>query len=413
MPAARVHTGSFLGRYTDALSLRVRPWFGLTSARRQGDGAPCVVLHAGAQAKAAPATHALTELSACHAAVSHPRLARVSPVMHHEGTPFVEVDFPAVCDGHDLIEILNARNIKQPYGPADSFIASLRAALAAASATPDPRGAPALCTGRLGLSNTLFSAEGDWCLLGIGRNVLVEKDDGSLDTAVSFFQAPEVATGQAPSPKGDYVALLLLMRSLLPWVDMAPQVARILRGEIEPGDMELIQCLQWTEQHMVGCLPSQRASLEEAIDVAAKIRQLLGSRIDEPAYGMFLRDLLASAEDGSPLPSGESAAQTLTLGAGAMWMAAPDGTRHRLGRAHRRIMLALAQHHEQRRGTVLTANDLLDAGWPGEAAVGDSGQNRVYVSLNRLRNMGLRSVVEHEGDGYRLVPDTAIRWAEA
>jgi len=398
----------WLGRYSDALALRVRPWFGLTSVRRTTDGAPCVVLHAGTKARKEHAAKALEELSRCHGAVEHPRVARVSPVQEHDGVPFVEVAFPAACDAHDLVEILNARGIKQPYGPADSFIASLRAGLFAASSVGDPRGPSALCTGRISLSNVLFSADGDWCLLGIGRNVLVEKDEGSLDTTVPCFQAPEVATGEAPTPKGDYVALLLLMRSLLPWVDMAPPIARILRGEIEPGDMELLQHLQWTEQRMVGCIPSQRASLDEAVEVAQKIRELLGSRIDEPAYADFLREVLATAEEGSALPAGLGAAQTVTLGPDATWMSAPDGTRHRLGRAHRRILLSLASRHEQELGSVLTVAELLSAGWPGETAVGDSGANRVYVSLNRLRNMGLRSVVEHFDDGYRLSVDTIV-----
>jgi hypothetical protein len=399
----------WLGRYSDALALRVRPWFGLTCARRNTDGVPCVVLHAGTKARREHAAKALEELSLCHAAVQHPRVALVSPVYEYNGVPFVEVGFPAVCDAHDLVELLNARGLKQPYGPADSFIASLRAGLFAASNVGDPRGPSALCTGRLGLSNVLFSADGDWCLLGIGRNVLVEKDDGSLDTTVPFFQAPEVATGEAPSPKGDYVALLLLMRSLLPWVDMAPPIARILRGEIQPSDMDLIQHLQWTEQRMVSCIPSQRASLDEALEVAQKIRELLGSRIDEPAYAEFLRDLLATAEEGSTLPDGVGAAQTVTLGPDASWMSAPDGSRHRLGRAHRRLLLSLVSRHEQQVGSVLTVAELLSAGWPGETAVGDSGANRVYVSLNRLRNMGLRSVVERFDDGYRLSTDTIIR----
>jgi hypothetical protein len=72
----------------------------------------------------------------------------------------------------------------------------------------------------------------------------------------------------APSPSGDYIAVLLFMRSVMPYADMSGVIGRILRGEFQESDAELIQCLMWVESHMIGELPSRRASIAQAIEMA-------------------------------------------------------------------------------------------------------------------------------------------------
>lgn len=402
-----------LGRYVDPLIIRARPSFRLLAARRSSDGCGCVVATAGEKANRAAVATAFEEVERFTSQVEHPRVARVSARGTIDGEPFLEFDFDAIADGHDMVELLTSLEVKQPYGPADSLIASLRMAIFAGHAVTDPRVGGPLCFGRIGLSNVLFSAGGRWTLIGFGRNFLLEREDGVSDPTVPHFQAPELATGGRPSPTGDYVSLVLLMRSLLPWVDMSGGVGRILRGEIEPADLELIRCLQWTEEHMVGCIPSMRASLDEALQMADRIRELQGTKLDEGAYTDFLRALFARAEEPSLLEGlvDGASAQTLTIGPDAAWVAAPDGSRHRLGPAHRRILLALAERHEADPVGVLTIWDLLDAGWPGEAPVADSGMNRVYVALTRLRQLGLRDIIERFDDGYRLAAGAVVRRA--
>ena len=38
-----------------------------------------------------------------------------------------------------------------------------------------------------------------------------------------------------------------------------------------------------------------------------------------------------------------------------------------------------------------------------------SSMNRLNVTLSRLRNLGLKSVLEHSEDGYRIDPTVALR----
>lgn len=400
----------FLGRFEDPLVIRARGSYRAHSARRVDTGEGCLVVTPGAKADPQLVGAAYEEIERTHALISHPRIARVAGRGTFEGVPFLEFAFPAIADGLDIMQMLSDQGIRQPYAPADSFIASLRVAMEAAHGVTDPRTGEPLCLGRIGLANAFFTANGEWALVGYGRNFPLERDDGSLDPAVSFFQAPELGTGGRPTPEGDYVALLLLMRSLLPWVDMSGPVGRILRGEIEPSDFELIECLQWVEENMVGCLPSRRAPLAEAVRVGERIRELQGSARDEPGYAAFLRELFARAEEPAPLEeAGVPSALTLTVGPDAQWISAPDGSRHRLGRAHRRIMLALVERHRADSTGALTLWNLLAAGWPGEEPVADSGANRVYVALTRLRQLGLREVIERFDDGYRIAPSTIVR----
>jgi hypothetical protein len=55
--------------------------------------------------------------------------------------------------------------------------------------------------------------------------------------------------------------------------------------------------------------------------------------------------------------------------------------------------------------------ELFEAGWPGERPIREAGANRVYVTLARLRQLGLRDVVERFEDGYRIAPQAVIRLA--
>ena len=75
----------------------------------------------------------------------------------------------------------------------------------------------------------------------------------------------------------------------------------------------------------------------------------------------------------------------------------------------RRIVVALVARHEDGTGAPLTAWDLFEAGWPGEQPIAEAATNRVYVSLNRLRRMGLKDVLERDEEGYRIAPDVVVR----
>ncbi|MDC3953115.1 hypothetical protein [Polyangium jinanense] len=394
---------SFLERYVDPVPIRSRSAYNVVAARRADDGGRCTVVLPGASANPRRIGEALAEVERTHALLDHPRIPKVAFRGEAQGTPFLELACDAVVDGQDVVRAMADSTQKIPYGAADGFIVGLRTAMQAAHAQRDPRTGGPICLGRISTGNVLFNAEGRFFLVGFGRNFPVEKDDGTSDGTLTPYQAPELAMQGSASPMGDYVALVLFMRSLMPYVDISDAVGRIVRGELQPSDAELVDCLRWVEQRVLGELPALRASMEEAIEVADRIRACVGAVPEPEAFEAHVAALIGrgGARTGAEL--------MLTLGQDAAWVAGSDGERRRLGRAQRRILLALVEKQKAGSGEPLTMWELLEAGWPGERPSFEVGANRVYVALTRLRHFGLREVIERFEDGYRLAPKAMVR----
>lgn len=75
-------------------------------------------------------------------------------------------------------------------------------------------------------------------------------------------------------------------------------------------------------------------------------------------------------------------------------------------RALRGILRALVHHGGA--ADPLGLDDVLEAGWPGEKMSPESGARRVYVTINRLRKLGLGELLLTTGDGYALAPRVDI-----
>jgi tetratricopeptide (TPR) repeat protein len=75
----------------------------------------------------------------------------------------------------------------------------------------------------------------------------------------------------------------------------------------------------------------------------------------------------------------------------------------------RRILDALAARRTDRPGEVLTIDEVIAAGWPGEKVGSDAALNRAYVALASLRKMGLRGILLQGGGGYFLSDVVATR----
>lgn len=402
--------GTWLERYRDVLPIRARGAFQLVSARRADTGRGCVVVLPGPKGDARRVASALAEVERVHGLIDHPLVPRVSGRGEAAGKPWLELDCAAIMDGFELVRMLADAETKMPYVGADAFISSLRMAMVKAHEAIDPRTGKPVVLGRLSAGNVLFDADGRWSLIGYGRNFPIEKDDGTVDGTVAYFQAPEVATGGEPTPTSDYVMLIYFMRSVLGYVEPSPAIARLMRGQITEADRELVECLQWVERRMLGELPSQRATIPEAIAVAERIRVLTGIVMDEGAFADYVAALLRANEVPAEVAGQEpEAALGLTLPDDGAWLAGPDGRHYRLGRALRRIMQALVEQHAADPLTPLRTLDLLEAGWPGERPEYEVGNARVYVAINRLRGMGLRDVIERFDDGYRLHPRAYVR----
>jgi hypothetical protein len=107
-------------------------------------------------------------------------------------------------------------------------------------------------------------------------------------------------------------------------------------------------------------------------------------------------------KDNRSLPPG------VVMGIEPVWIEGPDGVRHELGQAHRRIISALTRLHRHAPGRALTIQELLEAGWPGERPISPAGTNRVHVVLAQLRRIGMRGVIERYKDGYRIAPSANV-----
>jgi hypothetical protein len=77
----------------------------------------------------------------------------------------------------------------------------------------------------------------------------------------------------------------------------------------------------------------------------------------------------------------------------------------------RGILEAFAHQHERVPGRALSTADLVRAGWAGEKMSKTAGQERVYAAIATMRKLGLRSLIEQEGEGYRLIPSVKLVWA--
>lgn len=112
----------------------------------------------------------------------------------------------------------------------------------------------------------------------------------------------------------------------------------------------------------------------------------------------------------SRLPSGSHGAE-LVVGKESRWIIPPRGERIDLVRYGpvRRLLDRLVNHRLAEPGNALSAEALIEAGWPGERMRHTAGLLRVYSAVRRLRRLGLEPVLITRDDGYLLDPHANVR----
>ncbi|MFT4628823.1 MAG: tetratricopeptide (TPR) repeat protein, partial [Myxococcota bacterium] len=100
----------------------------------------------------------------------------------------------------------------------------------------------------------------------------------------------------------------------------------------------------------------------------------------------------------------------LEVGPDVTWIRPPGGERIPLGRRHvaRRVIAGLVRARLDSPGTAQSIDQVLEFGWPSETILWEAAMNRVYVTITRLRNLGLGDVLLTNEDGYLLDPTTAV-----
>jgi hypothetical protein len=274
----------------------------------------------------------------------------------------------------------------------------------------DPATGRAVCLGRLSLGNLLFSRRGRLSVVGFGHNFPIALENGAPDGTGAVYQAPEIATGATPTPGADYVAVLLASRALLTFADVATITVRLFdRGALDPTNFELLRLVRYFDTEWITQMPWARPPIEDGLRASARLREILGTRVDVEGLAQRVAEILAEhlpAIDATGPTSGDGV--LLRVARDGSWVDTPGGQR-RLGAAHGRLLLALVEAHE--RGDVLDVWALLERGWPGEEPLPEAGTNRVYVALTRLRALGLRDAIERAGGGWRIAPRTRLERA--
>lgn len=398
---ADTRSGPWLGRYTHPLPVRSRGAFHLVSVERP-EGRALVVV-GSRTADVVRVRSALDEVARVHRLLDDPLIPQVTLRAEHEGVPFVELACDAAIDGHEVLRLLGDARIKMPYGRGDAIFTLLRTAMQAAHRVTDPLTGRPVCLGQVSYGNLLFSPSGRMSVVGFGFNFPVLKENGSPEGLAPVFQAPEVLAGDPPQPVSDYVAVLMAARSLTSFCDIGEITQRVLRASISADNLELYETVRYFESRFIAEPPAFRPTIEEGIAKSARLREILGTTVDVEGLFRTVAELLTESA-----PKEETG--RVTIAADGAYLELPSGQRHALGRAHRQLLRVLLGAHQRSPERRFDVWELLEAGWPGEDPIPEAGANRVYVAVARLRQLGLRDVLESEG-GYRLRPGAPFRVA--
>lgn len=382
--------------FQDLRALAANTGFSVFAARR--GSLPVVVVRPSARADVSMARAALAVLASSHARVDHPRVAKVLEARLDEDVPYVSFGLDVVASGLDVAARLARSGRRLTYAAGDGFVLTLRETLEAAHAA---EGGPQ-CIGRLSLGNLFFDARGSWRLVGLGHNVVTSDEHGRPDPRVRSFQAPELLAGAPPTPMGDYVALLQLVRSIVEHVEMPSALARVLTGApTSPLERLLVRWVRYTEQRVLGELPARRPTLGAALRAAQHIRALLGAGVDRRGLEHLAADVLNAAAPFDDPPE--------------HWRVAADarfvlhrGVRIPLRGPGRAVFVALLDHALWDRGRAVDVWTLFSTAWPDEPFHYERNMNRVHATISRLRKAGLAPLLERADDGYRLAPNEVV-----
>ncbi|NUP05766.1 MAG: AAA family ATPase [Polyangiaceae bacterium] len=124
----------------------------------------------------------------------------------------------------------------------------------------------------------------------------------------------------------------------------------------------------------------------------------------------LLESLLARASTTSSCSSSPPPIPALVVGPEARWFGLRDSTVVHLprSRALRLVLFALARNRIHRPGAALSTQQLIVEGWPGERIHPKAAANRLYVTLTKLRRLGLADILQSRDDGFLLDPNHLV-----
>lgn len=342
---------------------------------------------------------ALDALYEAHRDPPHIAIARSTARVREERASFVVFDISATIDLDTLMRYAAAASMRATHHEADGFIVTLREAmLASARAAGRPQAHRHL--GTLAMSNVLFAPDGRFWLLGFGHNVAAYDAHEKLVARSPSFRPPEIALGEPPTDQSDFVALLLMVRGMLDFVDVNDTITRTLRTNSLLEDLEIVKHILFIESHVVHAHPRDRAPIEKAIEVSHRIRALTGVRPDPEGFVARVGELLESRNESTQTRR----RNLLRVCPAGTWFDRGRGPRVDLSRysTHGRLLVLLVTERIVRPGEPIAATALRDASAQGERIFEGATLEHVHGAMLSLMRLGLATDVERVGDGYRI-----------
>ncbi|HVK70976.1 MAG TPA: helix-turn-helix domain-containing protein, partial [Polyangium sp.] len=100
----------------------------------------------------------------------------------------------------------------------------------------------------------------------------------------------------------------------------------------------------------------------------------------------------------------------LIVGPEARWFRMQEGrpVPFLKAKAARLVLALLVRTRIGAPGRALSIAELFEAGWPGERIPPKAAANRVYVTLTKLRKLGLGALLQSRDDGFLLDPTAVV-----
>lgn len=190
----------------------------------------------------------------------------------------------------------------------------------------------------------------------------------------------------------------------------APQLVSMFRALIEVGRPGLHRDPQSARQRLLDLtggfpLGDRITSLLPDVRVAASIVDHMLLIRDR----QFTETVISTAGMDSEA-DGTMGVRNLRVGDGSAWFALDEQEPVDLSRRRivRSLFAALFKARLEEPTRPVSVQQLVDAAWPGQKFVGDSGANRVYVAIASLRSLGLGEILQTRTGGYLLDPRVPI-----
>lgn len=289
------------------------------------------------------------------------------------------------------------------------------------------RGAPAHARRRFERAVGALDEFGDVRLLAItlGNLGMLHHEEGRLDDARACDERAVALLQEVGDRNSEALArgrLGAVLASLDRLDDAARALDRSERSLAHLGDelrLELVR-LAWGFLEVARARLARRekrasAAAEHLAEARARVARVragdpsLADRSDDIRLSLRIleRTLAAMGEAGAP------AASDLLLSPEARWCRPPgSGTWHDLREriAVRRILVKLVEHQREAPGRGLSLGELQEIGWPGERILPEAASNRIYVTMNQLRKLGLKEWLTRGEGGYLLDPALPVHY---